>query len=207
MAQRRVGCDSRAEDRSSRCRVHARGNLEHEILTHDNDIRVAAEGVVAPVHVLAGDRLFRRNRRAVVGLQERVRAFAIVLVTGAAGLARLAAVHHAADADQVAHGVAGDARPDRTHAPGHLVAGHARIDRVAPIVLGLMDVRVADAAEQHLDFHLAGTSGFALEPERLQPRETVFGCVTDGWDRWHRSTLVGLVLLKRSRRWRVKPAR
>src|SRR5690606_20422173 len=85
---------------------------EDEVLVHHDAFGIAAEGVVAGV--LGG---------AVVGTGEAV--LAVLLQALAAGAAAAAAVHHAADAGQVAHGEAGDGTAHRAHPPDDLVAGHA----------------------------------------------------------------------------------
>ena len=70
-----------------------------------------------------------------------------------------ATVDHAAYADQVADLVAGDGGAGAGDAADDLMAGHAGIDGVAPLVFDLVQVGVADAAEQDADFDLVG-AGF-----------------------------------------------
>src|SRR5207237_1444133 len=99
------------------------------------------------------------DHRAVIGGEPAVRPFAIILLAMDAGVALAAAVDHAADADEIADLVARRARPGAAHPADDLVSGHAGVDGVAPFVLHLMDVRMANAAEQDVDLDLAVPGG------------------------------------------------
>ncbi len=87
-----------------------------------------------------------------------------------------ARVDHAADADEVADLDLGHARPDLGHPPDDLVARHARVDRVAPVVLGLVDVRVAHAAPEDVELHVGRADVRPLELDRAEGGERVLAC-------------------------------
>src|SRR5207249_4468310 len=78
-----------------------------------------------------------------------------------AGLALAAStvgVDHAADCGEVARFVFGDCRTDLGDPADDLMARHDRVDRgydAAPLITDLVEVGVADAAEQDLDLHVA----------------------------------------------------
>jgi hypothetical protein len=149
--QRRIGGDAGAEDRRGGGVGQAVGDLQHEVLADHHDVGIAAQGVVAAVHVLAGRRLLGRKHRAIIGGQETIGSFAVVLLALLAGLAAAAAVDHAADADDVAFLKLDRACADPRHPAHDLVAGQTGIDGVLPLVLHLVNVRMADAAVEHLE--------------------------------------------------------
>jgi hypothetical protein len=91
----------------------------------------------------------------VVGGQSAVRAFTVVMQAQLAGFAVAATVDHAAHADDVAHGMRRYASADLRHTTNHFVARHARVHGVRPIVLCLVDIGMADAAEKNLNLHVA----------------------------------------------------
>ncbi|MNW10046.1 hypothetical protein D3C71_2071830 [compost metagenome] len=48
---------------------------------------------------------------------------------------------------------------DGAYAANNLVAGHYRENCVAPFVAGLVQIRMADAAEQNVDLHIVVAQG------------------------------------------------
>jgi len=92
------------------------------------------------------------------------------------------AVDHAAYADDVAHGVRRHVSADLRHTADHLVARHARVHGVRPLVLRLVDVGVADAAEQHLDLHVTLARLVTFEGEGAQGAFRVMGGIAAGGD-------------------------
>src|SRR6266516_1607831 len=125
-----VGGDARAEKRRGAGEIEGVGHAQHETLVHHDLIRVTPVGHLP--RVLVG---------AVVGeselrLAELLQALAAIR-TGATGL------DHAADSGQVSGPEARD-RPARSHhTTDDLVAGYDGIFRGAPLVAGLVQVRVA----------------------------------------------------------------
>src|SRR5439155_12842120 len=72
--------------------------------------------------------------------------------------ARVVGAHHATDTNDVADLEACNARTELADAPDDFVPGHARVNRghyFVPLVSGLVQVRVADAAEQNVDRNVA----------------------------------------------------
>ena len=87
----------------------------------------------------------------------RVEVGAELLEAGLALGAGAVGVDHAADRGEVARLELGDGGADLGDAADDLVAGNAGIDgghHAAPLVAGLVEVGVADAAEEDLDLHV-----------------------------------------------------
>src|SRR5471032_832044 len=175
--QRRIGGHAAAQYRRGLLWRQARGNFQYKVLVDHQRVGIAAESVVAAIHIFAARRFRGRHHRAVISCQPAVRTFAILLLAARTRRASTAAVHHAADADQVTHRVARHAGAYGAHQAHHLVAGHAGIDGVVPLVFHLMDLGMADAAKQHLDFHLAGRRLLAFELVGLEARKGMLGGV------------------------------
>lgn len=64
-------------------------------------------------------------------------------------------------------------RPDGGNTADDLMAGHAGVHGIAPLVFGLVDVGVTDAAEQNVNFNLVRLGVFAFKFEWLEPAEGV----------------------------------
>ena len=136
--QRRVGRDAGAEQRRHRLEVDPVGHLHDEALLHDDPLGIAAEG--------------RPARAALPAVVGHGAAFdAILLEVGLAGLTAPAGVDHAADAGEVADLQLADVPADGRDAPDDLVARHHGVDGAAPVVAGLVEVRMAHPAVQDVD--------------------------------------------------------
>ncbi len=143
VAHRRVRRDSGAKQRSGSGEVEVRGNAQDESLVDDDAVGVAAIGDAS--QMLVGK---------VVG-EGRIRAELLEarLALGA-GAVR---VDHAADRGEVAGLELGDRGADLGDAADDLVAGHAGVDGghdTAPLVADLVEIGVADAAEEDFDLHV-----------------------------------------------------
>ncbi len=108
-------------------------HLDDELVLDRDRLRIAAERVA---------RLVRG--RAVIGAGEAV--FAILFQTVVAGVAALAAVDHAADADRVSDGKAADGRADGADMADDFMAGHAGVLCAGPFGTHGVQVGMADAA-------------------------------------------------------------
>ena len=144
MLQRRIGGDAGAEQRRRALERNALRDREDVILVDGDAGRIAAIGRRLLVLLVA-----------VIG--ERHADLAILLLARAAGLAAAAGIDEAADADDMAglpflHMIA-----DLDDAADDLVAGDHGKDRVVPLVLHLVNVRVADAAIENVDQHVVRT--------------------------------------------------
>ena len=140
MAHGRVGGDSGAEQRRGSGKIEVRRNAEHEVLVDDDAVGVSAVGD-AP-GVLVGE---------VVG-EDHVGAE--LLESGLALGAGAVGVHQAADRGQVAGLEFGHGGADLCDAADDLMAGNAGVDgghHAAPLIAGLVEIGVADAAEEDLD--------------------------------------------------------
>src|SRR5699024_6924069 len=148
-AQRGVGGDARAQQRSGLVEGDLVGNAQHEPLVDHDLLGVAAlsDGAVD----------VRRVVRADVPLE------AVLLLAGAALQAGAAGVDHAAHAHPVADLPVGDVRADGGDAAGDLVAEGAREVRLAPLVADGVDVAVADPGGGDVDDHVAGPRVAALD--------------------------------------------
>ena len=139
LAQRRVGGDAGAEQGSDRREIEILGDAQGEILIDHNALGVAAKRHAALV-VLVG---------AVVG--EGKAGIAEVLEALLTARAGAAGIDHAADRSEIAFFKLGHLAADGGDAADDLVAGHAGVNGVVPLVAGLVDIRMADAAEEDLD--------------------------------------------------------
>lgn len=79
---------------------------------------------------------------------------AVVLQPLSALLALLAAIDHAADAHQIADGVARDSVADRGDPAHNFMPRHAGIERSRPFRSRLVEIGVADAAVGDGDLHI-----------------------------------------------------
>ena len=140
VAHGRVGGDSGALQRRGSGKVEVLGNAEDEVLLDDDAVRVAAVGDAARVLV-----------REVIGEgQVRAELFKACLAFRACAVG----IHEAANGGQVAGLELLDAGADLGDAADDLMAGDAGIDgghHAAPLVAGLVEIGVADAAEEDLD--------------------------------------------------------
>ena len=118
--------------------------------------------------------------RAVVG--ERELPLAVLLEVLATARARAAGVDHAADRGEVADLEALHLVADGRHAADDLVPGHDRVHggEAGPLVAGHVQIRVAHAAVEDLDPHVALADVAASELERGERRRRGVGRVADG---------------------------
>ena len=168
VAQRRVGGDARAEQRSDA------GELVAELRRDGVDVAHVADDVVGVAAV--GDRAVVAP--GVVGADEALDA--VVFQARLAVGADAAGVDQHADAGQVAGLEPGHLRADRRHAADDLVAGHHGIHRAAPLVAHLVDVGVADAAVGDLDDHIARARFAALKA--VGTSADFVSCAAYPWD-------------------------
>ncbi|MNK68775.1 hypothetical protein D3C87_881510 [compost metagenome] len=155
MPHGRIGRDPRAEQGS---RLVERDGLRHphdEVLVHRDPARIPPVGRGLPVPL-----------QAIVGPGRA--ALAELLFACLAGLALPAGIHQAAHADRIADLPLRHRRPDAGNRPHDLVAGHHGVARAAPLVLHLMQVRVADPAVPDVDQHVVGAGLPPLDDGRSQ---------------------------------------
>src|SRR6185295_4164836 len=150
MPQRRIGGDARAQQRCRALERNAFRDRENVILIDGDAGRIAAIGRRLLVLLVA-----------VIGQREA--RLAKLLLARAAGLAAAAGIDEAADADDMAglpllHMIA-----DLGYPADDLVTGDHGKDRVVPLVLHLMKVRVANAAIENVDQHVVRTRLATLE--------------------------------------------
>ncbi|HEX2249531.1 MAG TPA: hypothetical protein VHH32_04235 [Gemmatimonadales bacterium] len=116
---------------------------------------------------VAADRVARGlDNWPVVGRGEAV--LAILLQPLVAGLAMLAAVHHAAHAHHVADFEPGHLLAHRCHVAHDLVAGNAGIEGALPFRADLVEVRVADATIGNVDLHVVRAGLTARDVDGLE---------------------------------------
>ncbi len=142
-AQGRVSRDARAQQGRGSGQVEVGGNAKNEVLVDHDAVGVAA--VRHASHVLVREVVSKG--KVVTKLLEP----SLALGTGAIG------VHDAAHGSKVAGLELGHARTDLSHPPDDFMAGNARINgrhQSAPLIAGLVEVGVADAAEENLDLHV-----------------------------------------------------
>ena len=115
------------------------------MLVHDDAFRIAAVSGQTEVFVLPAIRPDLGGRKLLVA-RATVRA-------GQVG------IHKTADPNQIAGFEFGHARADRGDPANNFMARHARVNglhQAAPLVAGVVEVGVADAAEENFNFHVAG---------------------------------------------------
>ncbi len=154
MAQRRVRRDAGAQQRRGGVEPDALGNLEDEVLGHDDVGGIAALGELA---VLPD---------AAVGPGEPLEA--VLLLALAAARALATGVDQAADADAVADGMPGDLGADLGDDPGDLMAGDDGVGHRTPLTARVVDVGVADAAELDLDEDVVRAEVTTLDGRRTE---------------------------------------
>ncbi len=139
VAHRGISCNSGAKQRGGPGVVEVRRNPQDKSLVNDNVVGVAA--VRDASQMLVGK---------VVG---KDRILAELLETRLAFRAGAVRVHQAADCGEVARLELGDCGADLGDAADDFVAGHAGVDRgqeTAPLIADLVEIGMADAAEQNL---------------------------------------------------------
>src|SRR5581483_8901508 len=142
VAQRRIGRDAGAQQRRRAVERHTVGNLDDEVFVHDDARRIAA--VSRRLFVLL-----------VAVVSEAPAALAVLLVAGPARLAFAARIDETADAYGVAGAIFFHLPADGGDAAHDLVAGDHWKYRVGPFAARLVNVRVADAAINDIDQHIA----------------------------------------------------
>ena len=143
MAQRRIGGDAGAEQRGDSGQRKIFRRTEDKVLIHDDAFRIAA--VSRKIEVFVGPAIRPDLARTEL------------LVARAAMGTRQIGINEAADTGQVARFEFGDGGTDLGYASDDLVAGNARINglhEAAPLVARVVEVRMANAAEQNLDLHV-----------------------------------------------------
>jgi hypothetical protein len=118
---------------------------------------------------------------AVIG--ERHADFAKLLLAGAAGFAAAAGIDEAADADDVARLPFLYVIADLDRTANDLVARDHGEDRVAPLVLHLVKIRVADAAIEYVDQNVVRFGLAPLDRPRLEFGLGLHGRVGRGLER------------------------
>lgn len=139
-------------------------NLQDEVVLDYDLLRIAAQGVAG-----------RIMRRAIVG--EDLAVLAILLQARVAGRAMMATVDQAADADRVADLELGHRTADGRNVADDFVPGHAGVQRVGPLVAGLVQVGMADAAVGDVDLDVVRPRLAANNVERRQRRVSGVGAI------------------------------
>ena len=180
VAHRRIGRDAGAEQRRGGGGIEIGGHPQHEVLRHDDALRITAERRRAEMLVGAAE----SHHHAVV---------AELFQPRAAVRTRAARVHEATHADGVADLEFRHPAADGRHAAHDFVAGHGRVLGEMPFIPREMQVGVADAAVENLDLHVARERLAALDHGRAQRGGGAgggegFGRIADGLG--HRSRVL-----------------
>jgi hypothetical protein len=141
---------------------------QNEILVHRNGGGITAIGVGT-----AAD-------RAVIGAGEADRAIAILLQPVLAGGAGAAAIHHAADADDLAGLEFLHIAADGGDLADYFVAGHGGKLHTMPFAARGMQVGMADAAIQNFQRHVLGARRTAVNGIGRQRRGGRLGGISFG---------------------------
>ena len=144
MAHWGIGRDAGAEQRGDSGEWKIFRHTEDEVLVHDDAFRIAAVSGQAEVFVSPAIRPNLGGRKLLVA-RATVRA-------GQVG------IHETANADQITGFEFGDGRPDVGDTANDFMARHAWVNglhQAAPLVAGVMQVGVADAAEEDFNLHVA----------------------------------------------------
>ena len=141
VAQRRVCRDPGAQQRRDGGQLRFGMGYPQHVVFFDHDLLgIAAQSVARRV-----------LGRAVIGQHHVV---AVVFQPLSALFALLAAIDHAADAHQIADGVARDGVADRGHPTHNFMPRHAGIERSRPFRTRLVEIGVADAAVSDGDLYI-----------------------------------------------------
>jgi len=160
MRQRRIERDSRAKDRT--------GRLEWVILRDLNDVALmdGERAGISPKSepcasgdVAVGDGTAVRHGHAV---------FAVLLLRLVALTATHARVDDASDADAIPDSHRLDVGADGRYHAGELVTGNQRPLRDAHVVVGEVDVGVANATVQNVEFDIIGARVTSFDRDRLE---------------------------------------
>ena len=144
-AQGRIGRDTRAQERCDTGKIEVGRDTQDEVLVNDDAAGVAAVGDrrgLVLVRRVEGERMVRAQ----------------VLEVGLALRAGAVRVDQAAHRNEAAKFVLRGRGPNFGDTADDLVAGDDRVDGghdALPLVTDLMEVGVADAAEEYLDLHVA----------------------------------------------------
>src|SRR5262249_49869569 len=144
LAERRVGRDASAQKGCRAGRVEAGGDLQRKAIRDDELGGIAAVGGCRSVHL-----------GAVVG--EGSPFLTELLEVPVARTAGAAGGDKAPNAHEIAHLELLDALANLLHPADDLVPGHHGERGAAPLVAGLVDVRVAHAAVENVDEHVVWT--------------------------------------------------
>src|SRR5437870_5425647 len=165
MAQRRICCNARAEQRRGTGRIKTVGNTQHKRFVHDNALRIAAVGDAAEDFVIA-----------VVGQDHFI--LAVLLFACDTTRALAARIDHTADCGNVAFLEFLNRAARLHHTPDNFMSWHTRIngrhERV-PFVTNQMQVRMTDTAVQDLDLNILCPWGSSWNCEWTQPRRWALG--------------------------------
>ncbi len=162
--QRRIGGDARAQQGRDRRQIQLWRDTQSVGLIDDDIIRVSAIGRLA-VFI-----------PAVVRQHQMV--LAILLLPVHATRADTARIHQATDPGQVAYSKFAYLSAGLDDTPDDLMAGNHGINRTAPLVADLVDIRMADPAILNLDDNVGWTGCAPVKRKRLQSRLGMLGGVT-----------------------------
>src|SRR5580704_6884542 len=173
VVHRRVRRDSGAQQRSGASELQIRGHAQHKVFVYHDAFRVAAVGDAS--QMLIGE----------VVSQSKIRAE--LLLTRPALWASAIGVHHAADGGEVPGLELLDAGANLLHAAYDFVSGNARVHgghHTAPLVAHLVEIGVADAAEQNLDLYVVlrrvAPRDLRGSHRRFRARSRISSCVVQG---------------------------
>ena len=166
VTQRRIRGNTCAQKRSGAGKIDLGRNSESKGLVDNDAVGIAAVGDATKDFV-----------REVIGQRDAV--FAEDFVTIEAGGAMVAGIEHAADGGEIAFLEILDGATDFGDATDNFVAGNAGVDGghgVLPLVANLMEVGVADAAEENFNLDVLRAGLATLEGERSERS----GCALGG---------------------------
>ena len=144
-AQGRIGRDARAQERCDAGKIEIGRGSQDEVFVHHDAVGVAAvgdRGGLVLVRRIEGEHLVRAQ----------------VFAVGLAVRAGVVGINQTAHPDEIAGLIFCDGRADFGDAADNLVARHDRVNRGhdgAPLVAHLVQVGVADAAEDDFDLNVA----------------------------------------------------
>lgn len=145
------------------------GNFQYKFLAHNDVVGITAVGIFLPT-----------EGRAVIGSGKTI--VAELFQPFGAGRAMLAAVDHAADADQITDLVSVHCTAYRRYSTDDFMAGYRWEQGVAPLVACGMQVGVTDAAVQDVDLHVLWRGRSALEIKGSQGLVAVQCGISAGLD-------------------------
>ncbi|MNP23175.1 hypothetical protein D3C76_1158750 [compost metagenome] len=175
LAHRRPDGDAGTQQRTGEARIQCRRYPQHETLAYHDVLGVTAAGHLAADAV-----------QAVIGGCHALGAMRLLMLL--AGRTLLAAVDHATDSHPITGTITIDSRPHGSDPTDDFMARHTGKPRAFPVVMHVMQVGMADAAEVDIDGDIVGAQLTAFEAQGFEGSVGFMDAIADAGGHVHFST-------------------